>query len=114
MPWELRGRQQVYYRVQKVAGRVVRTYCGSGDRGRQAYEEDLRRRAAREALARDRRARQERVREAERLLAALGRLTDALARADLMGQGFFRHAKGAWRRKRHVHHDGPGGGREPD
>jgi hypothetical protein len=100
MAWEQRGRQRVYYRARKVAGRVVRTYCGSGQQAHQAYAEDAARRARREAEARSWRAERQRLEGAEAALNAAARAAQALARAYLLLKGLRRHARGHWRRRR--------------
>jgi len=44
MPWELRGQKRYYYRSERVAGRPVRRYFGSGPAAElQAAADDLRR-----------------------------------------------------------------------
>jgi hypothetical protein len=100
MPWEQRGRQRVYSRARKVAGRVVRTYCGSGQQAHQAYAEDAARRARREAEALSWRDERLRLEGAEAALLSLHQAVQALVRAHLLLGGYRRHARGHWRRRR--------------
>jgi hypothetical protein len=99
MPWERRGRKLVYYRAKKVAGRVVRTYCGSGERAEQAAAEDLRRRLERQAANDAWRGERDRLEAVESNATALDVAALAAARAHLILGGYHRHARGCWRRR---------------
>jgi len=79
---------------------VVRTYCGGGERARQAADEDAARRAEREASARAWRAQQTRLEAADAVVAELIDGVEALARAHLLLGGYHQHARGHWRRRR--------------
>ena len=100
MGWEQRGRKLVYYRAKKVAGRVVRTYCGSGARAELAAQEDADRRAVRETEARAWRGERARLDAADSAMDRLGVAVQAFVRAHLLLGGFRRHARGHWRRRR--------------
>jgi hypothetical protein len=100
MAWERRGRQLVYYRARKVAGRVVRTYCGSGAAAELAAAEDASRRARRGAEALSWRDERLRLQGAEAALLSLHQAGQALVRAHLLLGGYRRHARGHWRRRR--------------
>src|SRR4051812_15965559 len=93
MSWETRGHCSFYTRTRRVNGKVVREYCGTGERAERAAAEDA---ARREQAAAERAARAE-------LAAALDQL-DALAdqavRAALTAAGYHRHARGPWRKRR--------------
>ena len=65
--------------------------------------DDLRR-LERTIEVRECRADQERLATAGAPLLQLCDLTDTLARATLLAAGFHRHARGEWRRRRHVQH----------
>src|SRR5947209_6357382 len=100
MAWQQRGGRRYYYRSERVRGRPVRRYVGTGPAGELAAAADGLRRLEREAEARDFRAAQARQQEAEAALLRLCDLTDVLARAALLAAGFHQHDRGAWRRRR--------------
>jgi hypothetical protein len=98
--WDVRNGTRYYYRSVREGRRVRRVYLGTGPGGERAAAEDAARRARRQAQPEARRDEQARRDEADALITDLVRLTDALARAALMAAGYFRHARGAWRRRR--------------
>jgi hypothetical protein len=100
MPWEQRGRKRVYYQAKKVAGRVVKKYCGSGERAELAALQDAERRAERENSARAWRAEQARIARADAAVERLTVAVQSLVRAHLLLRGYKRHARGHWRRRR--------------
>ena len=100
MGWERRGRYQVYYRAKKVAGRVVRTHFGRGPRAEQAAAEDAARRAEREARAREWRRHRERLDAAEDAVKQFCSAVQAVVAAHLRLGGYYRDARGQWRRRR--------------
>ncbi len=100
MPWEPRGQKWVYYRAKKVAGRVVKTYIGGGERGARAAAEDDARRAERQAGVESLRAEQARLRAAEAAVASLADAVRAAVHAHLLLGGYHRHDRGHWRHRR--------------
>ncbi len=101
MGWESRKRGGRYYtRSRREGDRVVREYIGGGKLGQAVAFLDRK--------ARDERARQaQRERAARDEDAALVALVDefdravrALVAAELVAAGYHRHHRGAWRRKR--------------
>ena len=100
MPWEQRGQKLVYYRARKVAGRVIREYCGSGERAEAAAREDAGRRAAREAEAQAWREERAGLEAVDDKVVELAEKAEALARAGLLLAGYRRHARGQWRKRR--------------
>jgi hypothetical protein len=102
MAWESRQGKQYYYRSVRVGHTVRRVYAGTGEDGQQAAAEDARRRAARLAREEARREEAELWDEAESQLGEFVRLTENLARAALMTAGYFRHARGHFRKKRNM------------
>src|SRR5688572_19518966 len=101
MGWMTRGSRRYYYTSERVNGRPVRRYLGSGPDAQEA-----------EAALEGRR--RERAEQAGRLLGdadahataitpllELVTLTDLLLKAALAAAGYHRHDRGAWRRKRH-------------
>lgn len=107
MGWETRERGGRYYtRSRKVGGRVVREYVGGGAAGELAAAQDAMTRRRRDEEAATLRAMQEREAGALAALSELGTLLDGLAAALLVGNGFHRHKRGEWRRKRRGAHAG--------
>jgi hypothetical protein len=108
MGWDAyRGQKRYYSRTRRVGGRFVREYIGGGEAGKLAAAADALKRAERQAQAQERRAQQEAWQAAEQILLQLGGGIDLLARAALLSAGCRQHARGAWRRTRHDHHDHP-------
>jgi hypothetical protein len=100
MGWERRGNRRYYTRSHKVQGRVVREYVGTGLVAELAAREDeeRRRQAAADAA---------RVREEQHAWTAVANAQETLSRvaegfvaAALVGAGYHRHARGAWRKRR--------------
>src|ERR1022692_2903257 len=90
MGWDKRG---YYYRVHKVAGQVIREYCGAGKLAELTAQLD--------ALERERRQQQRVALCLERdTLNALDETANLLARAALLAAGFQQHKRGEWRKKR--------------
>jgi hypothetical protein len=100
MAWERRGNGSYYYTAQRVGGRVVKRYVGTGrlaelaaqldavTRERDAHEADERRRVRDELAA------------LAAALAPLNELADLLTAAALLAAGFHRHHRGPWRKRR--------------
>ena len=107
MSWQRRDQRHYYSRSYRVDGRIVREYVGGGAAGEQAAAADAQRRAQRQAAAAALRAEQDRWDEATSTLQDLCHLSDLLVRAALLAAGYHQHARGVWRRKRHVHDHEP-------
>src|SRR5262249_5156720 len=103
MGWETRrpGGPRFYVRSQKVSGRVVRQYIGTGARGEAAAAADALRRAERQAAAEARRAERLRLHEADAPLQQLEEAMKLLIQATLVANGFRRHG-GEWRRNNDI------------
>src|SRR5271167_3074058 len=97
MGWELK---RYYTRSRKIAGKVVREYFGNGPEGRLAAGLDQqrpeRKRQEREAIQADREQWSKACGPLDELIA----VTDLLAAAILLAGGYYRHDRGAWRRRR--------------
>jgi hypothetical protein len=101
MAWEQRSNgRRYFYRVERVDGRVVKTYFGAGPAASVAADRVAGERAARAEADAALRAERERVRPVERAVEALAAGTDLALAAALMAAGFHQHDRGAWRRKR--------------
>jgi hypothetical protein len=98
MGWETRnGRGSYYTRSRWQGGRVVREYVGSGPVAAIAAQFDGEERSERDALALAHREERARLEAADTLVAAFGRLVDALARRALREAGYYQHHR-EWRR----------------
>src|SRR5262245_35735372 len=100
MPWEQRRQKRYFYRSERVRGRAVRRYAGTGAVGEVAATADALRRLNREIEARERQAEETRLREAEAPLLGLCAGAELLSRAALAAAGYRRHDRGQWRRRR--------------
>jgi hypothetical protein len=98
--WETQRGRRVYYRAKKVAGKVVRSYAGSGLIGEQAAQEDARLRAIRETEQQGRNDIRRRWNEFDIAVRDASNSVELLFRADLIAAGYHQHAHGAWRHKR--------------
>src|SRR4051812_29685773 len=100
MAWEVVGSRRYYYRSERVAGRPVRRYVGTGPVGELAAAADDLRRLEGAIEARERQADWRRQQEAEAPLLGLCGVADLLARAALVAAGYRQHKRGEWRRCR--------------
>ena len=100
MPWDRVGSRRYYYRSQRVAGRPVRRYVGTGPVADLAAAADELRKLKHAIADRELKAEQTRRHQAETPLGALCRLTDFLTRATFVTAGYHQHDRGAWRRRR--------------
>jgi hypothetical protein len=100
VPWETQRGRRVYYRAKKVAGRVVRSYVGSGLLGEQAAQEDARIRTAHETERQARNDIRQSWNEFDIAVRDASNSIELLFRADLIAAGYHQHAHGAWRYKR--------------
>ena len=96
MGWEKRRGRHYYYRKRREGGRVISEYVGTGPAAELAAASDglLQQQRAKERKAR---AESENV---EMILDDIQALTQALARATLLVEGYHTH-RGQWRKKRH-------------
>jgi hypothetical protein len=100
MSWESHRGRPRYTRSFRRHGRIVRQYVGSGPIAEFVARSDRLARAARERqrqAAKEERTRWEQTRATTR---ALEQLTDLLVTAALMADGYHRHDRGAWRKRR--------------
>jgi len=96
MAWEKRAGQSFYYRSRKKQGRVVREYLGRGTRAVKAAAEDTERQVGRNKERIEKQAWD----DLETHITTLNRLTTSLSQALLVDAGFYKHRRGAWRKRR--------------
>jgi hypothetical protein len=98
MAWERRGNAP-YYTAERVGGRVVKQYVGTGPAAELAAELDAVRQQERsEAAEREARERDQ-MAALEAVLTPLNELADALGTAALVAAGYHRPKRGPWRRR---------------
>lgn len=100
MSLENRNGKLYYYRARKVAGRVMKEYLGAGSLATLAAEWDAEEREQREAKAEKRRNERQRLQALDEQIAEIGECCEALAQAVLLANGYHRHHRGEWRKKR--------------
>ena len=103
MPWENRGQKSYYYRAKKVRGKVIHTYCGTGERAELEAEKDARLRAQREEERRLVQAQKQRWTEILNTARPLDDLTTLLVRASLYAAGFHEQTR-HWRQRQSAQH----------
>jgi hypothetical protein len=103
MAWEKRqGKGRYYTRSQRINGRVVRRYVGTGPAAELAATEDALSCVERKVETETEKAKQRRHEELTAPLDELCSLTDLLLKAALLSAGYHQHDRGAWRRRKHV------------
>jgi hypothetical protein len=100
MAWEQRGNRAYYYRSVRSGTRVTKEYAGGGLMGELAAEFEAERREQRDCE----RAQAERERQGwaalEQPTRELDDLVDLLMGPRLAVEGYHRHDRGEWRRRR--------------
>ena len=100
MAWETRRGRRYYYRSKRVGERVVKEYIGGGKLGQAVAFLDRKAREERERQAQRERAARDEDAALVALVDAFDREVRALVAAELGAAGYHRHHRGAWRRKR--------------
>ncbi|HJZ54029.1 MAG TPA: hypothetical protein VKE74_03695 [Gemmataceae bacterium] len=100
MGWEQRGGRSYYYTAERIGGRVVKSYVGTGRVAELAAQLDAINRQEREAEDEDAQSARDELADLDAALAPLSELADLLARAALQAAGFHQHHRGEWRRRR--------------
>lgn len=100
MGWEQRGSQRYYYTAERIGGRVVKRYAGTGTGGEFAAQLEAATRAQRAAASERQRRERDELDALDEVLAPLNDLADALTAAALVAAGFYRHHRGEWRKRR--------------
>ncbi|MAF08829.1 hypothetical protein CMK11_00105 [Candidatus Poribacteria bacterium] len=101
MAWEKRkGVGRYYTRSERVGGRVVRRYIGTGPLAELIAREDEARQREREAQRAAWSAEREAWDAIERRALDDSRKLDGVIRAHVVAEGFHQHKRGEWRRRR--------------
>jgi len=100
MGWETRRGRRYYYRAYKVGGRVVKAYVGMGLVAEALATQDGLVRAERLSAVATRRAARARQSHVDDAVRSLDKAIDILVRASLVTDGYYRHHRGEWRRRR--------------
>lgn len=100
MPWDARGTRRYFYHRRKVAGRLLRTYVGTGPTAEAAAAADAARRAEREQRWAMNRTEKRRLAAPDEPQQELHDLCSLLLKATLLANGFHQHDGGDWRRRR--------------
>jgi hypothetical protein len=101
MAWEKRNKgRRYFYRSERVGERVRKVYFGAGAAASVAADRVAEERAERAEGAAALRIERDRVRPVERAVEALAAGTNLVLAAAMMSAGFYKHDRGAWRRKR--------------
>lgn len=100
MGWEKRGNRTYYYTAQRVGGRVVKRYVGTGTVAELADQFETLTRQRLELDALDRRQERDELAALDAALDPLNELADTLTAAALVAAGFHRHHRGLWRKRR--------------
>ncbi|MBY0456956.1 MAG: hypothetical protein K2V38_06445 [Gemmataceae bacterium] len=100
MAWEQRGSASYYYTAERIDGRVVKQYVGTGPVAELAAELDAIRMQERAEAAERERCDREELAALESALTPLNELADALTAAALVAAGYHRPKRGPWRKRR--------------
>lgn len=98
MAFEARGTRRYYYRGRRIGDRVVKEYCGNGERAKAAAEADRRDRDQRRLQADANRREQGQMEEVLAALDEFCEASDKLLASALLKTGCRFH-RGEWRRK---------------
>lgn len=96
MAWERRRGHAYYYRVVRRGRKVVKTYCGSGEIGRLAAEQDERVRQQVKEQRVEAACRRQTLEELAALLIELGDWVDQMLACNLIAAGWTTHSR-QWR-----------------
>jgi hypothetical protein len=100
MGWEKRGNQTYYYTAERVGGRVVKQFVGSGRVAELAAQLDALARAEREEAAEAAKRERDRLDALDAVLVPLHELADAATVAAFLAAGCHRPKRGKWRKRR--------------
>jgi hypothetical protein len=100
MGWEQRRSGTYFYTAERVGGRVVKRYVGTGKVAELAAQLEAATSAQKAADAERQRREREQLDALDESLNALHELADTLTDAALVAAGFHRHHRGPWRKRR--------------
>lgn len=100
MPWVTSAYSRYYIRRPRKGGRRCFEYVGIGPKGERAAAEDAKKRAEQLALNLRRKDDEQAWQQATQPLDQLAAVACTLMRGALVAEGFHRHDRGEWRRKR--------------
>ncbi|MBY0457718.1 MAG: hypothetical protein K2V38_10300, partial [Gemmataceae bacterium] len=100
MGWEQRGNSSYYYTAERVGGRVVKRYVGTGTAAKRAAQLDALRQQERTQAAECEARERDQIAALEAALAPLNELADAVTAAALVASGHHRPKRGPWRKRR--------------
>lgn len=100
MGWETRGGANYYYTAERINGRVVKRYVGSGPVAELAAQLDAVSRSERDDAAETVKRERDALSELESALMSLHEFADAVTTAALIAAGCHRPKRGKWRRRR--------------
>ncbi len=100
MGWEKRGNATYYYTAERVGGRVVKMYVGTGRVAVLAAQLDALTRVERDEAAEAERRERDALAALDAALAPLHELADAATAAALVAAGFHRPKRAKWRKRR--------------
>lgn len=100
MGWEQRGGRSYYYTAERIGGRVVKRYVGTGTVAELASQLDAINQQRQDAEEESDRAARVELDALMAALVPLDELGDLLTRAALLAAGFRQHHRGDWRRRR--------------
>jgi hypothetical protein len=104
MTWQQVGPRRYYYRNQRVAGRSVRRYVGTGPVAELAAAADDLRKLKRAVEAREQKAEQARWQTTQSPLLNLCTGANLLTKATLLCAGYHQHSRSSWRKKLDPYH----------
>lgn len=96
MAWQKRGNHFYYYRSTKDKGCVTTRYLGRGSRAVKAAAEDT----ARHAVQNQERRERHTWEVLDKQVTTLDTLMTLLSHSTLVDAGFYKHNRGAWRKRR--------------
>ncbi|WP_439623988.1 hypothetical protein [Gemmata sp.] len=100
MGWEQRGSGSYYYTAERVGGRVVKRYVGTGRVAELCAQLEAATSAQTAATAERHRQERDELAALDAHLDPLDELADTLVAAALVAAGFHRHHRGPWRKRR--------------
>ena len=99
MAWSHRHGKRYYYQSVRRNGRPTKIYFGAGWLADCAYRQDVARRQEQAELIESQRQLQQAIERIVEPLEQIAETTSFLVTAQLLTQGFYRQARGPWRKR---------------